>query len=95
MQGDTWTFNEIDYVYKHYNTDGVESVSTELNRSVSSVRCKAEKLNLKSCGDFTRSELNYASTYAKSLGTALTFLLPNRTSHEVEELIKCKSCYQC
>lgn len=91
MQGDSWTFSEIDYVYKHYNTDGAESVANKINRSVSSVRCKAEKLNLKSCGEYTHNELNYTSTYAKTLGTALIFLLPNRTSHEVEELIKCKN----
>lgn len=91
MQGDAWTFSEIDYLYKHYNTDGACKVSDELSRSEPSVRNKAEKLCLKRSGSFTQAELAYASSYGKVLGTALTFLLPHRTSYEVKELIKCKN----
>lgn len=89
-QGNPWSFYEYDYLYKHYNTDGAEACAKELGRSVSSVESKASKLGLLPQGTFKQFELNYASTYGKSLGGAMIFLLPYRTSYEVEELIACK-----
>lgn len=93
VQGNQWSFREIDYVYKHYNVDGAESVSKVLGRSVTSVISKAEKLNLKRKGEFQKYELDYASTYGRPLGGAMIFLIPDRTSLEVKELIKCKNTH--
>lgn len=89
-QGTPWCFNDYDFLYKNYNKLGAAACAKELNRSVSSVESKAAKLNLIPQGEFKQYELNYASTYGKTLGTAMIFLLPYRTTSEVQELIECR-----
>lgn len=89
MKTSQWTMQEYDFLYKNYNTKGADFVAEHLDRSVSSVNSKAEKMGLNGPCDFKKYELDLASSYGKTLGTALTFLLPKRTSGEVLELIEC------
>jgi len=88
--GIPWSFADYKFLYENYNTLGPVECAKELNRSVSSVENKAEKLKISRQGSFKQYELDYASTYGKSLGTALIFLLPHRTTCEVRELLECR-----
>lgn len=90
MLGNAWTYEDYNYMYQNYNKLGVDVVSQELNRSVVTVNAKAIKLGLKSAGPFTEEEKKLARSYGKNLGTALMFLLPHRTSVEIEELLECQ-----
>lgn len=89
--GTPWTFQDYDYLYKHYNTDGAVACADVLHRSVDHVEAKAEKMSLIPQGAFKQYELDLASTYGKTLGGAMIFLLPHRTTYEVKELIECKN----
>lgn len=93
MSTGVWTFEELDVIYKSYNTDGAEKVAERLGRSISTVHNKADKLGLLPQGEFKKYELDLASTYGKTLGSAMIFLLPRRTTNEVVELIRCKHDY--
>ena len=84
-----YTFDDYDYIYKHFNQDGPVSVAQHLGRSVASVTNRSTKLNLLSQGAPTAEELKYCRNYGKTLGTALMFLMPNRTTVEIEEMLAC------
>lgn len=91
MEQAVYTFEDYDYIYRHYNVDGAESVAAALNRSVQSVNAKAVKMNLVGAKEFTQQEKEYVRNYGKVLGTALVFLMPGRTSFEVKEMLACKN----
>lgn len=91
VQGTPWTFQEYDYLYKHYNKDGGKKCAEALGRTIAQVENKADKLGLLAQGSFKQYELDFASTYGKTLKGAMIFLLPHRTSYEVEELIECRN----
>lgn len=88
-----FTLDEYDYLYKHYAELGAAECAERLNRTVGSIENHAYKLGISSKSKFKQYELDYASTYGRALGTAMIFLLPDRTSTEVEELIRCKNTY--
>ena len=90
-QGTQWSFEDYDYLYKHFNVDGVTACAKALQRSETAVQSKAAKLGLVPQGAFTPQELSFANSYGKALGGALIFVLPYRTSVECEELIECKN----
>ena len=89
QQGMSWTFQDYDHLYKHYNQEGAEKCSEDLSRSRPSVTSKALKMGLHREGAFRPEEIKLAKSYGKVLHGALIFLLPNRTTSEVEELIEC------
>ncbi len=89
LAGNPWSYAEYDYVYKHYSSDGPVACAEHLGRPVESVNSKAEKLGISINGDFTDTELQYARSYGSILKGSLMFLLPHRTSNEIEELIRC------
>ena len=84
-----YTYEEYDYIYKHYNTDGAEAISQCLERSVPSIENKANKLGLSPKGVFTTNELQLAQKYGSTLGDAMVFILPDRTVPEIQELVAC------
>lgn len=87
--GKPWVFSDYDFLYKHFNTDGLEACAEHLERHREHVQLKAEKLGLYPSGPFTAQEIKYAKAYGSTLKGSLMFLLPGRTSAEIEELIKC------
>lgn len=90
MENNTnWSLQEYSVVYNEYPFTGPVPIADKLNRTVNSVVGKAIKLGVEMPKPFTSEEKVIASTYGKSLGTALIFLLPNRTVIEVSELLKC------
>lgn len=89
MVGKPWNYRDYHYVYRNYPKESLESISCELGRSPVTVKAKALKLGVKACGPFTDEEKKLARTYGKALGSALMFLLPHRTSYEIEELLQC------
>ena len=91
MEQAVYTFEDYDYIYRHYNVDGAESVAAVLNRSVQSVNAKAVKMNLVGAKELTQQEKEYARNYGKVLGTALVFLMPGSTSFEIKEMLACKN----
>ena len=84
-----YTYEEYDYIYNHYNTDGAAAVAEQLDRSVPSIENKAAKLGLVNKGVFTANELQLAKKYGNTLGDAMVFLLPERTVPEIREMIAC------
>lgn len=84
-----YTYEEYDYIYNHYNTDGATAVAEQLDRSVPSIENKAAKLGLVNKGVFTTNELQLAKKYGSTLGDAMIFLLPERTVPEIREMIAC------
>lgn len=88
-QSTSWKWPDYSYLHRHYPSDGAKKVSVQLGKSLSNVENKAEKLNLNEQVPFSEEELKTASTYGKTLGTALIFLLPHRTQYEVKELLEC------
>lgn len=91
--GNQWSFEDYDYLYKHFAVNGVVSCAKELQRSETAVTSKSMKLGLSSQSPYTAQELNFANSYGKVLGGALMFLMPNRTSGECKELIECKNMH--
>ena len=91
QHGSPWTFEDYDYLYKNYSTEGPVVCSEKLERSVEVVNTKAMQLNLELQGGFKQEEIALARSYGKTLGNAMIFLLPKRTTHEIEELIECVS----
>lgn len=84
-----YTFEDYDFIYKNFNSTPIAEIAEKLGRSIASVRIKAEKLGLIKTGEFTATEQQYARTYGKTLGTALMFVIPDRTSSAIKELLQC------
>lgn len=87
-KGTPWSFEEYDYLYKNYPTMGAEAVAEQLGRSVNSVRTKAERLMLWEHVGFQPEEISLIKSYGKHLGTAMIFLMPNRTTHDIKGMLK-------
>lgn len=85
----SWRWSDYAYLYKHYPFDGKHQVAEQLGRSVQNTSAKADKLGLNEKIPFKTEEMRMASAYGRKLGTALMFLMPSRTRHEVEELLQC------
>ena len=84
-----WSLQDYAVVYNEYPFVGPVPIADKLNRTVNSVVGKAIKLGVDMPKDFTPEEKAIATTYGKTLGTGLIFLLPHRTVVEVGELLKC------
>lgn len=84
-----WSLQEYTVVYNEYPFSGPVPIADKLNRTVNSVVGKAIKLGVEMPKEFTPEEKHLAEVYGKQLGSALIFLLPNRTVVEVGELLKC------
>lgn len=84
-----WRWEDYAYMYKHYPFDGRRAVAEQLGSSVTNTSAKADKLGLHEPMPFTSEETKFAHAYGRKLGTALMFLMPTRTSYEVEELLRC------
>lgn len=85
----SWTFEEIDTLYKNYAELGVKGCAELLGRSEDDVTKKVISMDIRYGMDFTDYEKKIASVYSDSLGTALCFVLPYRTPSEIESLILC------
>ena len=62
-----YTYDEYEYIYNHYNTDGAAAISEALERSVPSIENKANKLGLVPHGVFTTNELALAQKYGADI----------------------------
>lgn len=87
VPGETWTFQEYDFLYKNYCSRGPKYVAEQLNRTVASVSNKASKMDLL-YGPYSEEERQYIKTYGESLKGALIFLMPDRCSTDFEEMTK-------
>lgn len=89
VQGTPWSIKDYQYLHEHYNMDGADRCAVALGRSPSAVSAKASKLLLDPQGEFTDEEIRLAKSYGNFLGTALIFIMPNRTHFEIEALLQC------
>lgn len=87
-QASHWTYDEYDCVYRKFPIFGVDFCAKEINRSIDTIENKARALGVSPYKEFTEQEIKVAKEYGKRLGQALMFLLPNRTSWEVSELLR-------
>lgn len=90
MQSKPWTYADLDMLYKEYAYSDTEELAKKMNRTVQSVESKALHLNLYKSVSFTNTEKKTAEMFGKELGTALIFLMPDRTVTEVEVLLSCE-----
>lgn len=84
-----WTIQDYDYIYKHYNTDGPKACAEALGKLPNLVNIKAQNLDIRYRTEFTTDELKMCRQYSSIMGTALIFLMPNRTVEDIKEMIKC------
>ena len=91
MQSKPWTYEELDVLYNNYAKIPVTDLADKLGRTVQSIESKAIKMHLHKATPFTNTERHYAKTCGKELGTALMFLMPDRSVSEVEVLLSCES----
>ncbi len=89
MVNKDWTWEDYEYLYRHYNILPVNTIAEKLGRSVSSTVSHAEKLGLFPRSNFSRKDLLTARNYSGQLGTALIFLLPEYSTANIEELMAC------
>ena len=87
-QGDTWSIQEYDFLYRYYCYNGPQFVAEGLDRTPQAVSNKAQKMDLL-CGEFTREELETIKKYGSTLKGALIFLMPNRSRYDFEEMVRC------
>lgn len=88
MEVAKWTWGEYDLIRKEYPSMGTDLVTKLEGRSVDTLTQKADRLEVNTDRPFTETERALAEQYGKSLGTALMFLMPDRTPYEVAELLK-------
>lgn len=84
-----WTYSDYDYLYNNHHTIGPLECAKHIGCSISAVIDKSSKLGLTNSGEFTDKEIKLAKAYGSVLKGSLIFLLPHRTSPEIEELIAC------
>lgn len=84
-----WNYNDYKTVYAQFPIIGAIDTATLLGRSVNSTISKAVRMNISTPTEFSPMELSMAENYGKTIGKSLIFLLPNRTTTEIEELLRC------
>lgn len=89
MNNKEWSWEDYDYLYKHYNTVPISEIAEHLGRSISSVNSHAEKLGLFPIFTPVQKDINLIRTYHKQLGNAVIFLTPTYSTAMVEDVIKC------
>lgn len=77
-----WTWDKVDYLYKHYHSDRPEDICKALGVSVSSMLNEVGKLFLREKGAFTCEEKSIIQEHGESLQGAVMFLMEDRTSEE-------------
>ena len=90
MGANSWTWADYDYLYNHYALEDSVDTAKNLNRAVLNIESKANKLGLTKYQPPTDEELKSSSYFGKVLGSAMIFLLPNRSLPELEVLMSCK-----
>jgi hypothetical protein len=83
-----WTWEDYDTLRKEYPRLGNDIVNVIPNRSLATIKNKAEKLHTYNYPIVSAEERKLVDTYGNALGTAMIFLLPSRTVYEIEEMLK-------
>ena len=84
-----WTYDDYRYLYENFYKEDAAGCANKLRKPIATVRSKAERLGLISHTEYTQEEIKLARAYGKILKGAMIFMLPHRTSSEIEELIVC------
>ena len=80
-----WTEEDIKYLREHFLEDSIDSIASELNKSISSVRVKASKLKISnSKRPWTKDEDETVIKYYETENTMLYKRLNGRTKKSVE-----------
>lgn len=82
-----WSWHDYDLVYKQYPFKGVEVKDELADRTPTSIMTKAKRLGVSTDCPLTEAERELISKYGKDLGTALIFILPERTTEEIKEAL--------
>ena len=84
-----WSYADYDKLYNEYPTRDVVTLAKEMGVSVSNLVDRACTLNIHNMKEPEQKELELAKSYGKALGSAMIFLLPERTPQECKELMEC------
>lgn len=85
----SWTIQDYDYLYKHYCSDGPKACANHLGVPVGLVKIKAKQLGIFFKRKATKEEIHLCKCYSTALGSALIFLMPDRSVSEIEEMVQC------
>lgn len=88
MQQSTWTWNDYDTLRKQYPVMGIGITKLFPNVSIENIQKRTERLNTFVHTPFTDEEKQLAKEYGPTLGSALMFVIPNRTPDELAELLQ-------
>lgn len=89
MLGNNWTWTDYDFLYKNYANLGAEEVAKRLNKPVDTVITKSEKMHLRDKHSYTKEEIKLSRAYGSILKGSMIFLIPDRTSKDIKELLAC------
>lgn len=84
-----WTWEDYATLRNCYPSMGADITTVIEGRSLVNIEARAEKLNTHIKKPFTDNEKHLAKYYKSTLGTALIFLLPDRSPSEIKELLEC------
>ncbi|MCM1234395.1 MAG: hypothetical protein NC489_30205 [Ruminococcus flavefaciens] len=83
-----WSWNDYDVIRNNYPIEGVKVTERFPGSTFETVRSRALKIGAGAPLPFTDREIELAKKYGSTLGSALIFLMPERTPVEIAELLK-------
>lgn len=83
-----WNWCDYDYLRKEYPLSVKKTFEHFSDTKPATIQTRALRIGACAFVPFTQEEKALAEAYGKTLGSALIFLLPNRTPSEVALLLK-------
>lgn len=87
--GRIWSWDDYDVLRSKYPIEGIAVADRFPGSSADTIRTRALMIGANAAIDFTAEEKEIAKRFGSTLGTALIFLMPERTPVEVEKLLQC------
>ena len=84
-----WTWSDYDVIRKEYAKDKSNVYSKLKDRSPEAIDDRAVRINVKHDSSLREEETKLLEEYGDVLGSAIVFLMPDRTVYEVKEALQC------
>ncbi len=83
----SWTWKDYDLIRTRYPLEGISIAKEFPGSAKDTVRSRAVRIDAGPPHQFTEAEMDLVQRYGSTLGTALIFLIPDRTPAEIEQFL--------
>lgn len=82
-----WTWKDYDIIRNRYPIEGIKIATEFPGSALDTIRSRAVRIDAGPPHQFTAEEKELVQRYGSTLGTAMIFLIPERTPVEIQQFL--------